>query len=1423
MATKAKRPASEAADSPAGDWGDTTIRRRGAVTRIKGLRIDEPTYEAPDFSGNRRTRIGSSFIEQFVAGHDASDVLRELVQNEFDGGGDKLDLTFGTHALQVTGSGRGIDAGGWERLSVIVGTGNVMGSADAEVVMPKMNGIGSKNFGLRSLFRFGDEIYVRSGGQVALLDLQTQETGQERDRAWQGEKGVRIHVPYRTRSTELLEAFTIDRERHSLDVMTARLPDTLVKLALDGRRRGLRELTIRSIRTGRVLRWRQDAKRRASRLAGVASIARSGQLVEGDGRPTGFKEIEFSRGVEIPPEHVGRSFPAYYKLPAGRLKIAVSLPLGRRGIDASQQGHFYYPLKAPASRTGCAVSVSAPFELNTDRIGINDHVWNDWLIDQAVDLTMDLLKTDWFRSYGAEAYKALICDGAASPDRFASKIAERLASDACWPTRGTGDERFRAASDFVLPKYPALEGILDANSYPDPRLAGDTKLCELLAASGAKTFSLSSLVRLRCAGDDSDELETDVGDDTDFSYEHYESSLTDVGEQVKIAAALSSLSRKLTKQHKSDIRGTSSTLSATGELRPASELMVVEADLWRSCPEPEANRLHPALVQYRAVSSHCRKFDEDQWLIDAAYRAAAAPDEDPERLTLYNKLLTRDSPLSRACFSALRSNPVVKNQRGEWVAPADMVHLKKSLARLLDAAIDAPAKEMVAAPGLLARLRIRDVLKGEDLVRFATVLPQHAELAERFERLLADNMRLLTPSIVSLLRALPWLRTRSGTLATPSELHLDTPANRLCIGDDDKIVGGAQELLCRKLKIRGEPNSATLLAIIEGHRDAGEAPRRPDLLYPALSAALARDRSKGELDEEPICWVDGEYHEPSRILVGPRVPLSLCEAIPVYRHSDDLGRAYVELGAPSSATDEHWARFFEYVGDQFAPTGVDAKQRRILLEAYHIRGPAGLPAGVEGAACLVDDRSRLYSYSDLRAGHLVEPDFPTLECALHDANSKIGIIGRSERSRAFFTALGIRPLSSIATTERPIFGPPSRPYIWYKTKHSERVLAMLHRPLFARALYEIAYRQCFSQSGFQPADFVSVQERLAALRDIAFYQTIGRRYRVGGITIPVAAEVAVSEDRIGLIPPPTKQQFQFLLAEALAEIAGANNAASVRALASALLPLVLCTKSEDLRAYLDRVGFSGHTRWGTEDADEAGGAEELYFDAEEDAMQQVFENLDTNEDEDPEPVQPNANNPQSPYPSEPPPPPASPPPSPLPDLDEVTMTVEDAKGTELEPRGSNGGGGVGGGSWLPPTPDEVARLAALGQRGEALVYRMELDRVRAMGHANPEQFVRWTSLTEPGADHDIRSIDEKGLPRWIEVKSTTGVDGRFEWPRKEFERALRERDRYELWRVYRVAEKKPVAKCFRNPAKLIGARRIVLELGLLRANIEGLS
>ena len=71
--------------------------------------------------------------------------------------------------LEVHGNGRVIDQAGWRRLSVMLGTGRVVG--ENRDVPQKVNGIGSKNHGLRSLFLIGNEIYIRSGGYQTVLDL----------------------------------------------------------------------------------------------------------------------------------------------------------------------------------------------------------------------------------------------------------------------------------------------------------------------------------------------------------------------------------------------------------------------------------------------------------------------------------------------------------------------------------------------------------------------------------------------------------------------------------------------------------------------------------------------------------------------------------------------------------------------------------------------------------------------------------------------------------------------------------------------------------------------------------------------------------------------------------------------------------------------------------------------------------------------------------------------------------------------------------------------------------------------------------------------------------------------------------------------------------------------------------------------------
>ena len=113
-------------------------------------------------------RFRTSVLTEFALSHTPADVLRELVQNEYDADGTELTIEFGHKNLVVRGNGKTIDNAGWKRLSVMLGHGLVAGASDR--IEPKANGIGSKNFGLRSLFLFGDRVHVISGGRRTILN-----------------------------------------------------------------------------------------------------------------------------------------------------------------------------------------------------------------------------------------------------------------------------------------------------------------------------------------------------------------------------------------------------------------------------------------------------------------------------------------------------------------------------------------------------------------------------------------------------------------------------------------------------------------------------------------------------------------------------------------------------------------------------------------------------------------------------------------------------------------------------------------------------------------------------------------------------------------------------------------------------------------------------------------------------------------------------------------------------------------------------------------------------------------------------------------------------------------------------------------------------------------------------------------------------
>src|SRR5581483_11680113 len=64
------------------------------------------------------------------------------------------------------------------------------------------------------------------------------------------------------------------------------------------------------------------------------------------------EEVEFQKVIPLPQQYRDQAIPGYFKVPGGRIRLAVSMRKRRKKIDIEQSGHFFYPLGATKAYTG---------------------------------------------------------------------------------------------------------------------------------------------------------------------------------------------------------------------------------------------------------------------------------------------------------------------------------------------------------------------------------------------------------------------------------------------------------------------------------------------------------------------------------------------------------------------------------------------------------------------------------------------------------------------------------------------------------------------------------------------------------------------------------------------------------------------------------------------------------------------------------------------------------------------------------------------------------------------------------------------------------------------------------------------------------------------------------------------------------------
>ena len=1354
-----------------------------------------------------RFEVADSVVEQFALSHSPTDVLRELVQNEYDSGGNELGVHFSSDRLVITGNGKPIDAAGWRRLSVMLGTGRVPNSQD--YVAAKESSIGSKNFGLRSLFTVGDEIWVTSGGKWSVLHCHQGALHPPREAQDSPNRGVSIEVPYRSSRTGALEPFSLERRSAWVEELRNSLARTLIKLANPGRSQSLRRVVLTS-EDGPLVSWEQRAREDPAPARGIRLVRRTA-VQEIAGHKERLVELEFQAKVRIPAQHRHKDFPAYFNCGRNQLRIGVSLKLDRGRPDGSSVGLAFYPLGAPLARTGNLVSLNAPFDLDNNRANIISPLsssWNEWLIRELVELTVRLLTEDWYERFGAGAYLALEPKDRESStqliDSYANAVVEHLSSGNVWPTRRRyrGKVKFAAASTLALPDKPEFDGFFEPENYLDTGVVTNARMVKFASDCGAVHFGPDSLIRLRCAGEDASSLRTRPQDKANWYFVDFDRRIRQLSIQIKFAEALEKT--RLTANHKVDVSDTVTTLAADGSLHALSEpLQVVPPDSWQSCPVPLSQRLHPDLAKLRALGGLAKKYDMNGWIRSTALRAQERKASDEERRNLMEVILARKGKFDSRTLGVLRKSPVLLDHRGNWVEPRKITFRTTKGARALEPVLNFPATSYAKDTELGNYLSFRTEVDGKDLVNLAEWVGTHPEKASQLEGALLRFHRLVRPALWRRLREIECLRSSNGSLAAPQNLYVRTSAVMGVLGDHVAFVEGANRALYERLGCNTLPRSQDIVSEIEQNRRSGIF--SAETLYIALVEALRRERLPVKAyANEAIVWTEEGYSSPAKTLVRPNEQGLFPGAVPVARpRSFKATEALKALGCRPRPVPEDWVALIDSISESVGTDGIVSNFDRVRL----LRGYAMLRDGVPDAMRLSQRTFILGRDRRLHAPSSVfVDDFPQLAERL---GTSVPIAEDSGQAAVgFYSSCGVRRLSEAAQLSRTQVGStqdgPSK-------IGATKTRRQLDSPIFQSGLVALINREISDYPRLDTTPLLANQ--LPRVQSLTFVDAVSHEYELDGNGVTVPANHHWEGSVLYVVLPKSRTAFRDVVSYALAEsLTGSPRSAQM--LGPAIYRLLECNSTEEIADFLANRGIP----WGRDSATEVWETESDWNEVDmnldnESIAGQIGDSLTTNlvrRASSAEAVrQQSANGGSAPSPK--------PKDRTLPALDEVVTHEIALVGAQIS-AGANGSRvGMGGGGWSPRDPEWDR---SLGERGEEIVYRHELERVRKAGYESPESLVTWVARDDPTADHDIRSVGEDGGTLWIEVKSTSGLDGNFEWPESEVARAMAERERYVLCRVYRADSTTPLVKRFIDPLSMIETGHIRLGLGSVRAQVE---
>src|SRR5207253_159367 len=141
------------------------------------------------------------------------------------------------------------------------------------------------------------------------------------------------------------------------------------------------------------------------------------------------------------------------------------------------------------------------------------------------------------------------------------------------------------------------------------------------------------------------------------------------------------------------------------------------------------------------IARLCKDFKVQAWARDVGERSALGQASEVEREALFRYLTAPQRKLSQKTWDYLRRLPVLRDHRGEWIAPSVIMLRKASGAAPLEQVLHHPARTYSHDRELAQRFRFRTRVTGDDLFRYAEIVATQPLLAEDFEAALGKLKR----------------------------------------------------------------------------------------------------------------------------------------------------------------------------------------------------------------------------------------------------------------------------------------------------------------------------------------------------------------------------------------------------------------------------------------------------------------------------------------------------------------------------------------------------------------------------------------------------------------------------------------------------------------------------------------------------------